>query len=581
MYQKRYRRIVNFFAIHILSLIIWDVIFPHIGLRKWSRDTRPERLGKLARSYRDLAIEMGGVLIKVGQFLSSRVDILPPEFTNELVGLQDEVPPASFEDIKDVTENEFGMPLNKIFVAFDPNPLAAASLGQVHRAKIFKPQPQSSDTNDFPPQNNVKADTEIINVVVKVQRPDIENIIATDLSALQTVTNWLQKYPPINRRANVPALMAEFTRTLYEEIDYINEAHNAEVFADNFKSEPMVRVPQIIHTYSTKRVLTLENVWGIKITDYDKIAASGVSRSDVASHLIDTYLKQIFDDGFFHADPHPGNLFVNPIPILPPISFGRSSSHQNSSVFWQLTFVDFGMVGHVSESMKEGLRELLIGIGTKDVSRVIMAYQMLDILLPGADIRELEKAGDDIFDLFWGKNMAELSEINTQEVYKLTKEYRHLIYSLPIQFPQNLLFLGRAMGILSGLCTGLDPEFNLFDHLIPYAQKLVIEETKIDPKSLAGEISVLARSLFSLPGKIDDTLYKLERGDIAVKMPEVSKNITNLEGAVRQVTWGIVFASLLLGGIQLRIADENNLALILFIGAIISLLGLIFSGRKK
>jgi predicted unusual protein kinase regulating ubiquinone biosynthesis (AarF/ABC1/UbiB family) len=581
MYQKRYRRIVNFFAIHILSLIIWDVIFPHIGLRKWSRDTRPERLGKLARSYRDLAIEMGGVLIKVGQFLSSRVDILPPEFTNELVGLQDEVPPASFEDIKDVTENEFGMPLNKIFVAFDPNPLAAASLGQVHRAKIFKPQPQSSDTNDFPPQNNVKADTEIINVVVKVQRPDIENIIATDLSALQTVTNWLQKYPPINRRANVPALMAEFTRTLYEEIDYINEAHNAEVFADNFKSEPMVRVPQIIHTYSTKRVLTLENVWGIKITDYDKITASGVSRSDVASHLIDTYLKQIFDDGFFHADPHPGNLFVNPIPILPPISFGRSSSHQNSSVFWQLTFVDFGMVGHVSESMKEGLRELLIGIGTKDVSRVIMAYQMLDILLPGADIRELEKAGDDIFDLFWGKNMAELSEINTQEVYKLTKEYRHLIYSLPIQFPQNLLFLGRAMGILSGLCTGLDPEFNLFDHLIPYAQKLVIEETKIDPKSLAGEISVLARSLFSLPGKIDDTLYKLERGDIAVKMPEVSKNITNLEGAVRQVTWGIVFASLLLGGIQLRIADENNLALILFIGAIISLLGLIFSGRKK
>ena len=580
MYQKRYRRIVNFFAIHILSLIIWDVIFPHIGLRKYSRKTRPERLGKLARSYRDLAIEMGGVLIKVGQFLSSRVDILPPEFTNELVGLQDEVPPASFEEIKGVAENEFGMPLNKIFIAFDPKPLAAASLGQVHRAKIFKHTSQTASKNDAQQQND-GSDNEIVNVVVKVQRPDIENIIATDLSALQTVTNWLQKYPPINRRANIPALMSEFTRTLYEEIDYINEAHNAEVFANNFKSEPMVRVPQIIHAYSTKRVLTLENVWGIKITDYDKITDAGVSRSDVASHLIDTYLKQIFDDGFFHADPHPGNLFVNPIPILPPISFGKSSIHQNSSVFWQLTFVDFGMVGHVSESMKEGLRELLIGIGTKDVSRVIMACQMLDILLPGADIGELEKAGDDIFDLFWGKNMAELSEINTQEVYKLTKEYRHLIYSLPIQFPQNLLFLGRAMGILSGLCTGLDPEFNLFDHLIPYAQKLVIEETKIDPKSLAGELSVLARSLFSLPGKIDDTLYKLERGDIAVKMPEVSKNISNLEGAVKQVTWGIVFASLLLGGIQLQIADEKNLAIILFVGAIISLLGLLFSGRKK
>jgi predicted unusual protein kinase regulating ubiquinone biosynthesis (AarF/ABC1/UbiB family) len=339
-----------------------------------------------------MAIEMGGVWIKVGQFLSTRVDVLPPEFTNELAGLQDEVPPADFEEIVVVAESEFGMPLISKYLWFDPKPLAAASLGQVHKAKIYKPSSSNPATldDDNLQQAQKSKSNESITVVVKVQRPNIEAIIYTDLSALKTVGNWLQKYPPLRKRANIPALINEFTRILYEELDYIAEGRNANVFAEQYKSDPQIRIPDVVWSHTTKRVLTLENVWGIKITDYAAITAAGVDRSEVAIQLIDVYLKQIFEDGFFHADPHPGNLFINPIPLMPPISKYFRNGSNKSEVFWQLTFVDFGMVGHVPEYMKRGLRDLLIGVGTKDTPRVIKAYQELDILLPGADTEQIE-----------------------------------------------------------------------------------------------------------------------------------------------------------------------------------------------
>jgi len=583
MYRRRYRQIINFFASHLFSIALWDVVFPRIGLRGLSKRKRPERLRKTAADFRELAIEMGGVLIKVGQFLSTRVDVLPPEFTNELAGLQDEVPPASFDEIKQVAETEYGMALEEKFLAFDESPLAAASLGQVHRARIYKPREQTRPGEpgvDGSDSYSVDSD-EVITVVVKIQRPNIEAIIETDMSALRTVGNWLDKYPPLRRRADIPALLNEFSKILYEEIDYIAEGGNAETFAKNFKDNPQVRVPQVIWSYTTKRALTLENVWGIKITDYEAIAAAGVDRTEVANRLIDTYLQQIFEDGFFHADPHPGNLFINPIPIMPPIDNVIGFSAQKSSVFWQLTFIDFGMVGNVSEDTKKGLRELLIGVGMKDASRVVKSYEMLKILLPGADIQLLEKAETAIFDRFWGLNMSELSQIDRDEILDLSKEYRDLIYSLPFQVPQNLIFLFRSLGILSGICTGIDPEFNIFDHLVPYAQKLIVDESQINLTQIVSNLSQFALQIYAMPKKLDTTLNKLEHGQIAVQMPEVTKQVRYLEKAVRQVVWGIIFASLLLGGVQLQISDEETLALIMFSGAIISLVIMLISGRRK
>ena len=302
--RQRYRRIIFFFARVLISLIFWDVLLPNLGFRSWAQRNRHKRLERVAAQFRQLAIDMGGVLIKVGQFLSARVDVLPDEITDELAGLQDEVPPEEFSDILRVLETEFNFPLNELYLEFNETPVAAASLGQVHQAKLNFDEP--TNNNNAPPKDNRPA-----NVVVKIQRPDIENIIATDLAAIRTVGKWLDRYKPISKRANIPALIQEFSLTLYEEVDYLAEGKNAEVFGSNFRHRPGVRVPVVVWSHTTRRVLTLEDVSAIKIIDYESITAAGIDLAAVAERLFQTYLQQIFEDGFFHADPHPGNLFVS------------------------------------------------------------------------------------------------------------------------------------------------------------------------------------------------------------------------------------------------------------------------------
>jgi predicted unusual protein kinase regulating ubiquinone biosynthesis (AarF/ABC1/UbiB family) len=544
MIRARYRRIVTFFAGVILNFIFWDLFLGRIGFRSLARRTRRERMRRSAVRFRRLAIEMGGVMIKVGQFLSTRVDVLPDEITAELADLQDEVPPADFEGIRKEAEAELGGSLQEIFASFEETPLAAASLGQVHRAQLY--------SSDDPPIKDEQGNP-ILDVVVKIQRPGITNIITTDLAALRTVGNWLKRYRPINRRANAPALLDEFTRILYEEVDYLAEGRNAETFAANFADRVDIRVPRVDWTHTTRRVLTLENVWAIKITDYEAISAAGIDRSEVAVRLLDTYLQQIFEDGFFHADPHPGNLFVRPLP---------SGEDEISSPRWQLTFIDFGMVGRVPPQIKEGLREMLIGVGTQDAHRVVQSYKILGILLPGADLEALEKAESRIFERFWGKNMTELSRIDPAEVRDLMIEFRELLYTLPFQVPQDLIFLARTVSILSGMCTGLDPQFNLFDQLVPYAQKLISEEIR-DGGTLLAEAKNLLRLLVSIPIRMETMLGKIDRGDISVQTPDVSRQVKHLDNGLRQIRRSIVLAVLFLGGIQLYLAHAYPLGEIL------------------
>jgi predicted unusual protein kinase regulating ubiquinone biosynthesis (AarF/ABC1/UbiB family) len=547
MIRARYRRITWFFARLLVSLFFWDIFLPRVGLRSFAERTRPNRLKRAAISYRALAIQMGGVLIKVGQFLSARVDVLPGEFTRELQGLQDEVPPVPFAKIRREVENEFEAPLAERYESFDPEPLAAASLGQVHRARIRKEQILAAGVT-----TTVPSALQCQDVVVKVLRPNIEQIIETDLAALRTVGVWLNRYYPIRKRIDIPSLLVEFTRTLYEEIDYISEGHNAEVFAENFKDFPGVRVPYVCWTHTTQRVLTLENVFAIKITDYETITAAGVSRAAVASRLLDTYLQQIFEDGFFHADPHPGNLFVHPL--------GRSDGGRYNGRAWELTFVDFGMTGKVPSNLREGLREMLIGVGTRDAERVVKSYQMMDLLLPNADLEQLKRAEARVFDQFWGRNMTELGSVSFDELQDLTDEFRDLIYEMPFQVPQNIIFLARCVGILSGMCTGLDPEFNLWSHLAPYARKIMAEEAGRSPESWLVEAEKLARTFLAIPFKIDSTLSRLERGDIAVRNPDVQHQVRRLTRVIRSLTAGIIFAAFLLGGVQLFLGEHELIA---------------------
>ncbi|MBP7757336.1 MAG: AarF/ABC1/UbiB kinase family protein [Anaerolineaceae bacterium] len=530
MLKSRYRRILWFFARVLVNLLFWDVILSSIGLRQISHRTRARRLQKIAASFRTLAIEMSGVMIKVGQFLSARLDVLPREIIDELAGLQDEVRPEPVESIRAVVEAEFHCPLEELFTDFNPQPMAAASIGQVHTARLQQP------------------DGTFREVVVKVQRPNIPQVVETDLAALRVVARWVHHYKPIRRHVNVPLLVEEFSRTLLEEIDYIHEGRNAEQFAKNFQDRPEVQVPAVYWTHTTLRVLTLENVLAIKITDNAALDAAGVDRAAVADTLIDIYLQQIFEDYFFHADPHPGNLFI--LPTAPPDpATGRAP--------WRVVFVDFGMTGTLPPNLQAGLREVLIGIGTQDTHRLIQAYQTMELLLPNADLPLLEKATNKVFQRFWGKSTAEMMNMKHAEAVEFVQEFSDLVFDMPFQAPENMVLLARCLGILSGICSGLNPDFNVWTSIGPYAQKLVQAEAGSGWRFWLDEALGILSTLATLPRKTDALIRRVEGGEIEVRTPELRRDLNRLERSNRKLTAAILFAASLLGAVQLYLADAR------------------------
>ena len=551
--RARYWRIVFFFGRVALGLIFWEIILPRVGLRGLSRSTRASRYKRIAERFRALAIRMGGLMIKVGQFLSARLDVLPPEITDELSGLQDEVPPEKFEYIRSLAEAELGAPLGEKFAWFDQDPMAAASLGQVHRARLLPAEAVAQGFAD---------------VVVKVQRPFIEQIVEVDLSALRRIGGWLKRYRPISDRADVPELVEEFAATSLAEIDYLAEGANAETFDKNFKDNPHVHVPRVVWSVCTRRVLTLENVFAIKLGDYEAITAAGIDRSEVADLLFDTYLKQIFEDGFFHADPHPGNLFVTPLDTTRP----------DGKRAWKLTFIDFGMVGRMPESLRAGLREAVIAVGTRDAARLVKAYKTLGVLLPGADTELIEMAGAQVFDRFWGKSMSELRQLDHAEMMKFGMQFRELMFSMPFQLPQNLLMLGRTLAILSGMCTGLNPEFNLWTSVAPYATKLVSDDGIGSWQTWLDEALKIFQLMVGLPGRADRVLTIIERGDLSVQTPVLNRQLMHLESALNRLVGGIIFAGMILSGAMLY-PSYHFLGQILMGGSIIPLLWSFYISR--
>ncbi|RPJ26468.1 MAG: AarF/ABC1/UbiB kinase family protein [Chloroflexi bacterium] len=551
--RARYRYIMGFFARAIASFIFWEIILPRLGLRGLTRRTRSQRYKKIASQFRAMAIRMGGVMIKVGQFLSSRLDVLPMEITEELSGLQDEVPAEDFDSIRRLAETELGAPLDEKFERFEPQPLAAASLGQVHRARL---RAEAVEVEGFQ------------DVVVKIQRPFIDQLIKVDFSALQRVAGWLMRYKPISKRVDVRALIAELETTVYQEIDYLSEGRNAETFGKNFAGRKTIHVPRVVWSRTTARVLTLENVYAIKITDYDAITAAGIGRAEVAKVLFNTYLKQIFEDGFFHADPHPGNLFVTPRPVT-----------EENKAGWQLTFVDFGMVGSVPEGLRDGLRDMLIGVGTRNAAKVVESYQTLGVLLPGADLKLLEQAETQLFDRFWGMSMSELRKIDHREMGQFAMQFRELVYEMPFQLPHNLLLLGRTVAILSGMCTGLDPNFNLWEGLAPYAQKLVRDAGVSSWEVWLDQIGELVKQLIALPSQTGRVLTRLERGELSVNTPQVNRQIYHLESAVNRLTGSIMFSAFLFGGVLLYQSGDVTLGYLFWVLSGVILLWMVFLSR--
>jgi len=550
--RARYRRIVTFFAGVMARFILWEIVLPRIGLGRWSNGNRSARNRRTAVRFRALALSMGGLMIKVGQFLSARLDVLPAEITDELAGLQDEVPPAAFADIRRRAEEELGRTLAEAFQSFDETPMAAASLGQAHRAVLW-----DADA----------AETGFAQVVVKVQRPEIEQIVAVDLAALRRVGGWLTRYRPVSSRADVPALVEEFAATTLEEIDYTAEARNAEHFRWVFENDDQVVVPRVAWEHSRLRVLTLEDVSAIRLGDYEAITAAGIDRVRVAEKLVETYLQQIFEDGVFHADPHPGNLFVAPVE-------GRAGE-------FRLTFIDFGMVGRVPDTLRSSLREALIAVGTQDSARLVSAFASMGVLLPTADTKLLDLAVAQVFDRFGGMAMSDLRTISHKEMRDIGLQFRELLVSMPFQLPENLLLLGRTLAVLSGMCTGLNPEFNLWTSITPYAATLVSDEGGRGGlwSTVAAEGTKIVQSLVALPGRVDRILTLVERGDLSVKTPMLDLRIRALDRSVRRIPMAIVFAALLLAGAVLYPA-EPTLAKVLMAVSVLPLIGTLRRGPR-
>ncbi|MGV9194223.1 ABC1 kinase family protein [Microbacterium sp. MC2] len=550
-HRARYRRILGFAARLLLQTWWFELVLPRIGFGRIAVRTRAARMREAAQRFHVLAVALGGLMIKVGQFLSSRLDVLPPEVTDELAGLQDEVPPVPFAEIRPVAEGELGMPLERAYAWFDPAPVAAASLGQAHRARLTA---------------EGEADVGFADVIVKVQRPGIDEVVSVDLAALRRIAAWLSRIRFVARRVDAPALVEEFARTSGEEIDYLHEAGNAERFADMFAGDPRVGAPVVAWERTTRRVLTLSDVTAVKIGDTVALRAAGIDPAQVAMVFAEIMLDQVFTHGFFHADPHPGNMFVAP--------------DKATDTGFRITFVDFGMMGEVPSSIRDGLRTLLVAVAGRDSAGLVRAAQQIGVLLPGGDTVELERALATLFARFGGMGFAELREVDPREFAEFAAEFGDTVRALPVQLPEKLLLLFRAVSLTSGMCSSLDPVFNIWTPVEPYATRLLRTEGGGLVQDLAAQTARNAGILWRLPHRIDHLLDGFDRGTVRVDTSRVENRLDHIEVLVRRGIAAVLFAGLLVGG-ALTLPAVPVLGGILMGVSALPLLAAGFGGRSR
>ncbi len=477
-------------------------------------DVRPdlEALLSILREFRHTAVDLGGLLIKLGQFLGARADVLPVEALAELAALQDEVPPERFEDIAAVIQSELGAPLSELFIAIEPKSAGSASLGQVHRAQLN--------------------DGRII--ALKVQRPGIQRIVQTDLRTLRFVLGVVRRIAPsADRFLDLRMLYREFSRTVFEELDYQREGHNAEHFAKIFANDPSIIAPRVIWEYSTRHVLALEWIEGIKITHIDELDAAGVDRDALAIRLVNAYFKQVFEHGFFHADPHPGNILIQPH-ALAPTHGPTTGTGVTQSDGIRLVFVDFGMVGVITPRMRGGMRDCFGGVARQDAALVVHGLDDLGFLGESADRDAIEQMIGMMLTRFSALPFGQIRDINQQEIME---DVGAVLYDQPLRLPAQFAFFGRMVGMLIGLTTLLSPTFNFAQVAAPYAQQFLRRDGVNSLLNILGVESVgelgrttlregvaLAQSVASLPRRLDRVLARAERGDLRLVIEGGSQN---------------------------------------------------------
>ncbi|WP_424098078.1 ABC1 kinase family protein [Moorena producens] len=474
---------------------------------------------------RDTFLDLGPTFIKVGQLFSTRADIFPSEYVEELSKLQDRVPAFSYEQVEQIIQEDLGKPIKELFSAFDPIPLAAASLGQVHKAQLRSGE----------------------EVAIKIQRPGLKKLFTIDLQILKGIAYYFQNHPDWGRGRDWSGIYEECCRILWEEIDYLNEGRNADTFRRNFRKYDWVKVPRVYWRYTSSRVLTLEFLPGIKISSYEALEAAGLDRKLIARLGAEAYLQQLLNDGFFHADPHPGNIAV---------------SHQGSLIFY-----DFGMMGQIKANVREQLMETLFGIAQKDGDRVVTSLIELGALSPVSDMGPVRRSVQYMLDNFMDKPFED------QSITNISDDLYEIAYGQPFRFPATFTFVMRAFSTLEGVGKGLDPEFNFMEVAKPFALEIMTNGNTPDNNSFINELGRQAAQMSStalgLPQRIESTIDKLERGDLRIRVRSIESDrvLRRLSGIQLGTNYTLLISAFTLSATILFVNGNVLLALVVVLVA--------------
>jgi len=476
-----------------------------LGKRIVTRDRMPKELERYSQPQRlRLAMEeLGPTFIKLGQLLSTRPDVLGQDYIKEFSKLQDKVPAVSLEEVKAQIQRELGYPADELFAEFSANPIAAASIAQVHRGRLRSGE----------------------EVVFKVRRPGINKIVETDIDVLMGLAYLIEQHVPAVALYDPVGLVKEFRRNILREMDFNREGHTVDRFAANFADSETVYIPKIFWDYSGEIVLTMEYVPGIKISQLEDLKAAGYDLKEIARRGADAFLKQVLDFGLFHADPHPGNVFVLPDQVI--------------------CMLDYGMVGRLGEDLKNQLIDLLSALLERDVDRIISLLLYSGELTDIADLKNLRRDLHDFIEDYYDIALQEI------KVGKLLSDFIEILTHHRIHFPSDYMLLAKALVIMEGVGRQLDPDFNMIAHMRPYVHKLVLE--RFSPKNVSLQANriihaygALARNL---PHDIKEFLNRLNRNQFKIDLEHrgLEKLVTDLDRSSNRVAFALVIGSLIVG----------------------------------
>ncbi len=519
-YSRRQRFVEIWSFVLILMAWLWRDGKPWTYIGGMTEAKRLARRRQQAIWIRESLLELGPTFIKVGQLFSTRADIIPTEYVEELSKLQDKVPAFSYEQVEQIVKQDLGKEISTLFRSFDPVPLAAASLGQVHKAQLHSGE----------------------EVVVKVQRAGLRRLFEIDLGIAKGIARYFQNHPEWGRGRDWMGIYDECCKILHEEIDYLNEGRNADTFRRNFRNVDWVRVPRVYWRYASPRVLTLEYIPGIKISHYEALEAAGLDRKVLAHLGAQAYLHQLLENGFFHADPHPGNIAVSPDGAL--------------------IFYDFGMMGRVRNDVREKLMQLFFGIAQKSADRVVDSLIELGALAPAEDLGPVRRSIQYILDNIMDQ------PFENQSVTAIADDLYEIAYDQPFRFPATFTFVMRAFSTLEGVGKGLDPDFNFMEVAKPFAMQIMTNGNSFERNSFIDELGRQAAQVgttaFGLPRRIEDAIEKLERGDIRIRVrsTETDRVLRRMSSIQMGSNYALLISAFTLSATILFVNGQLGLALI-------------------